>query len=806
MLRAAAMAFTCLVPLAAYAQDDFNMTEQAPKPAAPADLGTVTIGGMVFHANIGVGIGGVFGQNPDQAGRYSGMNTDGAYGGLYHLDLTGRSAWDGQSTRYFSLTADDLMLNAGGNFSSGVGSSNGFGNGTANSLANGGSIALKVGEQGTWSFGVTYDAITYTGNVIDSIYTVTGSKATLNNNLAPWGGATSLAAGPTTSFTVAGLNATGAMLPVQVGTRRDILGANFKYQWQDWTFTGAIRHEEKNGSMEEAFDGPWGGTAFAMPINYVTDRYDLSASYNVQGFQSLLQYTFSHFVDNNLFVSLPYPTSGTATPFQRSAAYSLPPSNDAHYLTLQLADSNLIPKTRVNLNARVGVEMQNDTFAPNTADPSLNAAQLANFNSELQGTSSNSPDIVATVYQVRASAASRPIENVDTRIFYGVDGRQVTIDQYKVNTSGTGGASDSSLLSYEYVVPQDWLKQNAGGEIGYRIMPEYDTRVSLGYRFDKIDRSNAQVGHSDQSSATAAVTSNFGANLNGKLSFEFDDRTANMSYLTPWQNLAGTPTGGTYSGAYYQAPMTAEGITARLDYTPNERISGGAYLRFRNENYNYAQFTPEGTDTAASVPFTGIGQGVKQDFNLTLGPDLNYRPSKDVNIHLFYTYELLFYNNTGNGACSSTTSATTAACLGTAGYFQNKDTSSTHTVGVSADWQVSEKLKLRGDYTVSYGTVMFGEYNGVFIGNPTLSYQNVGNYPDINSLLHNVKLTATYQLQPNVDLVLQGIFVSYHNNDWADTANAVQGNGSGSISILSPGYSAPNYNVAAIMAGANFKF
>ena len=40
---------------------------------------------------------------------------------------------------------------------------------------------------------------------------------------------------------------------------------------------------------------------------------------------------------------------------------------------------------------------------------------------------------------------------------------------------------------------------------------------------------------------------------------------------------------------------------------------------------------------------------------------------------------------------------------------------------MSGEWQVNEKLKLKGDYTVSYGTVMFAEFNGVFVANPTLS-------------------------------------------------------------------------------------
>jgi len=53
---------------------------------------------------------------------------------------------------------------------------------------------------------------------------------------------------------------------------------------------------------------------------------------------------------------------------------------------------------------------------------------------------------------------------------------------------------------------------------------------------------------------------------------------------------------------------------------------------------------------------------------------------------------------------------------------------------------------------------------------------------------------------------LQGVFMSFHNNDWNDTANAIQGNGSSSISLLTPGYSSPNYCVEALMAGVKVRF
>ena len=173
-------------------------------------------------------------------------------------------------------------------------------------------LGFQAGHQGTWSFGAYLNSITYTGNVIDSLYTIYGNQAVLNAGLTPFGGATSQTVatpGAHTSafYTAAVLGKTGAELPEETGTRRNSVGVDFKYIWGDWTITGAFNHEHKEGSMEESAYSSYSGVAFTLPINYDTDRYDASAAYNTRLFQSVFQYTYSHFTDNNLFVTLPYP-------------------------------------------------------------------------------------------------------------------------------------------------------------------------------------------------------------------------------------------------------------------------------------------------------------------------------------------------------------------------------------------------------------------------------------------------------------------------------------------------------------------
>ena len=141
-----------------------------------------------------------------------------------------------------------------------------------------------------------------------------------------------------------------------------------------------------------------------------------------------------------------------------------------------------------------------------------------------------------------------------------------------------------------------------------------------------------------------------------------------------------------------------------------------------------------------------------------------------MNLHFFYTFEQIYFNNIGNGACSTAAQAATAACTGSAGFFQNKYTSNVNTIGLSGDWKVNDKLKLRGEYTFAYGSVMFGEYNGVFVPVPTPSYQNVSNYPDINSRMDMLRLTAIYKLMPQTDLLLEGTWSYYQRQQLGTTA------------------------------------
>lgn len=787
-IAALALATTALVAPAAFAQD----AEIPAELNKPIVLNEITLG--VLYSG---------GHNAGQAGRYTGYTTTGGDITL-GFDVNRRDAWNSGGTHYFEMSGSDLLLQTGTKTAKGFHDTS-YSSDTSIYFGPEAEINLAFGEQGKWGVTADYSATTYTGNIISSLWTINGSTGTLNNGLLAYGGASNapLTKGSVTAWTVAGL--TPYFNQFQTGTRRDKVEVGGKLELDQWTFTTNVAHEHKQGSMEESVRQTYGGMAFAMPVDYDTDRFDLTASYVDPDYQAQIQYTYSHFSDNNTFVTLPYAVSlaslsATSGPYALASAYSTPPSNSAHYVTVKLSDK-LAPKTRVLFTGRIGFELQDSQFAPNSADPSLSSTLgnstykwFSNLNSKNQGSVGNSLDGRAFVYEAHASFSTELAEHLDGKITYSLDGRDVKVGEYGV---WNGSNPDLVATRMDYVVPQNWVKQDGAAELSYLVLPESSTKVTVNYDFNNTQRTNAQVTHSETHTLGFNVSSMIGKAILTRLSYSHDVRSGVMHYGTAWGNLeTGAPEeDGTPSGAYYQAPMTADSVTFRADYAPAGELSGGVYAKFTSNRYHYPKVDSAATATnSGDWNLVGQGQGITHNSSFTVGPDINYRPSDTLTLHGYYTFQQIYYDNRGNGACAESTAA--ATCAGSAGYFRNQYTSNTHSAGFSGDWKITDKLKLNAEYNLSVGSVLFGQYNGVTVSTVTASYQNVTNYPDVNSRMDDIKVTANYQITDNVDATLLYQYSMFNNNDWQYIGVPVIPtlNGGTAISIVNAGYTSPNYN------------
>ena len=814
---ALALASSCLTPVAAMAQDTGaqapEATTQAEAASSTATEETKPEDAVSPTTNeVTLGAQWVGGKNTGLFGRYNGSTYEG-FDLLAGFEFRHRDPGDSGKTFYYDFTGSNLLLQTGHRLTDHFSDSR-FRHSTHNDVGPESLINFRVGEQGKWGVDAGYNAITYTGNIISSIYTVNGATGTLNNGFPAWGGATNvpMVRGPVRSYTTTTL--TPAELQFQTGTRRDIFHLNGKYRIGDWTITSGIRHEHKEGSMEQSLRENFSGVAFTMPVDYDTDRFDISAAYNTRRLQAVAQFTYSRFKSDNRAITLPYAVSistltANSGPFAQSALYSLPPDNSALYLTGMLG-YNFAPRTRLTLNGRIGLELQNDTFPANSANPNLSNTLgnptfhwFDNLNSQNQGTVGNSPHARAFVYQGNLAIDSSLTDNLDGRLSYTFDGRHVHIDEFQVYIGGP--SPDATANTAVFVVPQNWYKQTAKVEATYHLRRASNTKLIVGYAFNHIDRTNAQVRHSTTHTGTVQLSSMLGKAVMGRLTYEYADRSGKIFYGWPWGHLEeGEPeVFGTPSGAYYQVPMKSNSVTLRFDVAPEGKFSGGFFLKYAEERFHYSSIP--NTGVAGEWNLVGHGEGIKRDYNFTVGPDISWRPKDGLDFHAYYTYERIFFDNRGNGACAE---SNTGNCLGSAGYFQNKYTNDMHTAGVDAQWQATPKLKLSADYTMSFGSVMFGEFNGVQVAAPTVSYQNVVPYPDIKSRLYDLNLTADYKIARNVEWALMYRFSKFHNNDWNDLAAPVQAttDTGTTISILTPGYPPPRYNVSIFGTAFRVRF
>ena len=141
-LGAIALATTCLTPLAAFA-DDFDVA-----PAAPAEAGAPG-GPSPFRNEIQIDVGGVFGNNANQFGRYNGFNSGGPFGGIGELKLNNRAPWDSGDTWYYTLDGGNLFYQTSGHLGTGLATSGNWASDTHNGLANDGFLNFQFGQQGT---------------------------------------------------------------------------------------------------------------------------------------------------------------------------------------------------------------------------------------------------------------------------------------------------------------------------------------------------------------------------------------------------------------------------------------------------------------------------------------------------------------------------------------------------------------------------------------------------------------------------------------------------------------------------------
>jgi MtrB/PioB family decaheme-associated outer membrane protein len=774
-LRAIALAGVCLAPLAAAAQD-FDLGDASAAPAAQPEK----------HYNNEVDIGGRYQSSTSPLfGRYTGTDSKG-FGSTGAFRLQDTENGPGNLPLNIETIGKNLDFSANHQ-------------GPNSALAPESELGLTLSQQGVWKAGVSYNAITYNGQTIMSPYNSSGGLAP---GLVPFGGQVQTGTSKTGAPIFGAVPAAGAFgtaayylnhpfpeFDEATGTRRDIFGLNGKYIIDAWTITSEVKHEHKEGTVVQSADFSNAGIAFPQPVDYDTDRFNLTAAFNSKRLQAQLGYTVSQFTDNTPFFVAPY-FLATSTSVQTVSQYSQPPSNIAHYINGS-AGYNLTPTTRLTGNFQYGLEMSDGALGNGTATP---LGQIGGTTTANNLGLNPSGDQMVRVYTANLGASTRPLSGLELHAGYGIDGRNTDSNPMTVYGYEHG---DGAAALVGNVTQQSWTKQKATLEADYKVLR--DTKVSVGYRFDDTDRSGGAanslpmanigwVGHSTENTEWAKIADHSLANLNSSLTFEHAVRTGLMEL--PAGSGAVTTSGITNASMpYYEAPRTADRVKFRADYMAGEDWSVGANARYETNHYHYSQNIT----------------GTQRDYNASAGPDVTYSPTKAIALHGFYTYEEIYYVNRGNGLPSTLN--------GDYGWSA-ATTNSVHTAGFSAEWKVSDRLKLGTDYTFSYGDIGYNLFDGGLALNSATaaSYYNVANLPSVDSSMHSIKVHAEYKLADNVTLTGGYGFDLFKDNDWAyGWAPIIGSNASGlasplSVNTFTSAEAQPSYRVHSLYTSVRVKF
>lgn len=778
-LKATLTASVCLVSLQAYAQTYGSPTGEKPASEAgaqPASPNWIMLGGQ-YNSN-----------RSYYLGRFSGTVDPGFYGlGAFHYGQ--RDPWDSGGTNYFEMDGADLGLSSR-------------------------SFEAKMGQQGTWGLGFSYDGIPYNAsNNFQSVWTKYGTTVpgvppgSLSANYPPSALILPGVGSVNSLWLMQATNSpAGKLYNYNIGTQRDVFKGTGKWQWNDWTITGAFRHEHKSGYQANSLvigaapsvttvgtggsrnvaptTGITSGLGyFAMPIDYDTERYDITAAYGNPRFQAQVGYTFSVFTDNmtGFNAQNPFNFTNTATYGAPNASLTAPlvgpPSNSAHQVRIMLG-YNVTPTMRINANFAAGLQMQNAAFQPATGDPA-NVPSRALPRSSFDG-------LVRTLYGNVAMTAE-PLPKMDVRLAYTIDNRdnQSPRNAYAVfqrsDNAGASGAIFSNLpFSYDH--------QTIVAEAGYRIFPQ--TKVTLNDTFETTYRNYTAASFVTQNTVTAKVRSQLLDTVFGSLSYSHQDRDAHNYNTNLWWTLVGEaaaePRGLVI---YFEASRKHDDVKATVDLSPLNNLTATLLVKFSDDRY------PDTT------------YGLRNNHNIVVGPDVFWQATPTLSAHAFYTFQQLYYEQSSLYASSSTPPLN--ATTGFSVPWTAKSTDSVHTFGINVDWEaIKDVLKFTLDYNFAYGDTAYALGDSViFLGSGITSPTGPGvnavlkQLPDVTSMLNMIQIRGEYTFQPNMTLIFGYAFERFSYKDFMVGTSATA-----FANALLPGTMNPNDSVHVVGAGMRIRF
>ena len=403
-----------------------------------------------------------------------------------------------------------------------------------------GRLELEGGRQGQYRVDLLLDQI---------------ERRELDTARTPYRGSTSqvLPSGWVTGSTTAGMTTLENDLEARdFSTRRRILRLDGRLiQDRHWSYDARFERQRKEGEIP--FGAAIGSTfataqsvILAKPVDYVTDRFELTANYRDNDLVGSLSYVVSIFDNDNR--SLQWDNAFDPGANSETGQMALEPDSEMQQIS---ASGRYRGFVDLALNGALSLVRltQDDNFLPYSSGSTTPLPR-----SSLDG----KVDIVRFDTSALWTPGPRWQAKLFLEYFEHVDDTDRATYTYVVADSPVNGTPRAN-------VPYDFRTRKLGAEAGYRTAQ--DARISGGLEYAWYDRTYQEVDQSTETRAWAKYTSHALAGVNYSLGLEGASREADgydvLAEISPPENPQ--------LRKYNLADRDTVGVSLNLDFVAGER-------------------------------------------------------------------------------------------------------------------------------------------------------------------------------------------------------------------------------------------
>lgn len=537
-----------------------------------------------------------------------------------------------------------------------------------------------------------------------------------------------------------------------------------------WALQTTFSSEQKNGTtnLGGAIYNDAAGPLAALlpqPVDQRTTDFDLAFNYTGRSLNLAASYHFSDFTNNEDLLSWqnPYIAGyGQAVDYPNGiGALALAPDN--RYQRLRLTGNWIVsPTLRVMLDGSYAITEQHDDFPDYTINPAL-------FVTQGLPRSDLDAELATTTLMLSAHARATRNLTLEARYRYADRANDSPRDGY-LYVRGDG--ADQPAEKYTaYNAPHDTRKQTIAFEAGYRLPKR--TKLLLEYTYDRVERSNAAVEHTDESSLGGQLTINTWQPLSARLDLLYADLAADtyqwsQSYYSRYDTelINETPDNQRFSNhpllSQYQL-SNRERLRAKVDlnYLLSSRWSLGLNLLWREDDFDKSTL--------------GLTDERIQSYVFSA----NYQAHEDLNVSAYLNYNRYSASQSGRafrGGVEKNPFAVTPPLPQASDPSRDWDVNSDDTVqalGIAMQWRAMPRLDLEIDYSFieTVGDNDYVSYGAAYIVATAT--------PDRKTRQHQLRLGGQYHLRDKLTLNLDYQYFYYQSDNWAiddvapDTINKV---------------------------------